>query len=154
NRFPESDLIGLILIVAGGWSLQYEMGPEFNYEPTQTETIAARAAAAGVSPEEYAYDLLMQDDGKGFIYFPILNYQDGNLNLLESMQEADDTVHSLSDEGARCGTICVAPSPTFMLQHGVRVRKANLISLELSVHRQCRDTARLYGLIERGVIAP
>ncbi len=154
NRFPESDLIGLIMIVAGGWTLQYEMGPDFNYEPTQAETIAARAKAAGVKPEEYAYDLLMRDEGRGFIYFPILNYADGNLNFLEALQEADDTVNSLSDGGAHCGTICDAASPTFMLQHWVRDRNGKRITLENAVKRQCRDTARLYGLEDRGVIAP
>jgi len=154
NRFPESDLIGLIMVIAGGWTLQYEMGPGFNYEPTQAETIAARAAAAGVRPEEYAYDLLMRDEGRGFIYFPILNYADGNLHFLEALQEADDTVNSLSDGGAHCGTICDAASPTFMLQHWVRDRKGKRISLEHAVKRQCRDTARLYGLNDRGVIAP
>src|SRR5262245_20572798 len=154
NQFPESDLIGLIMVVAGGWSLQYEMGPDFNYEPTQAETIAARAAAAAVSPVEYAYDLLMQDEGKGFIYFPILNYAEGNLNFLEPLQQADDTVNSLSDGGAHCGTICDAASPTFMLQHWVRDRSGQRISLEHAVKRQCRDTALLYGLADRGVIAP
>ncbi|MGH6949595.1 MAG: N-acyl-D-amino-acid deacylase family protein, partial [Vitreimonas sp.] len=154
NQFPESDLIGLIMIVAGGWSMQYEMGPDFNYEPTQSETIAARAAAAGVSPVEYAYDLLMQDDGRGFTYFPILNYADGNLNFLEALQEADDTVNSLSDGGAHCGTICDAASPTFMLQHWVRDRAGKRIALENAVKRQCRDTALLYGLSDRGLIAP
>ena len=79
------------------------MGPDFNYEPTQADTIATRAAAAGVTGAEYAYDLLMKDEGKGFIYFPILNYRDGNLNFLEDLQEADDTVNSLSDGGAHCG---------------------------------------------------
>jgi N-acyl-D-amino-acid deacylase len=154
NQFPESDLIGLIMIVAGGWTLQYEMGADFNYEPTQSETIAARAAAAGVKPEEYAYDLLMHDDGRGFIYFPILNYADGNLDFLEALQAADDTVNSLSDGGAHCGTICDAASPTFMLQHWVRDRAGARVSLEHAVKRQCRDTARLYGLEDRGVIAP
>lgn len=154
NQFPESDLIGLIMIVAGGWSMQYEMGPDFNYEPTQAETIAARAAAAGVSPVEYAYDLLMQDEGGGFIYFPILNYADGNLNFLEPLQEAPDTVNSLSDGGAHCGTICDAASPTFMLQHWVRDRAGKRITLENAVKRQCRDTALLYGLSDRGLIAP
>jgi N-acyl-D-amino-acid deacylase len=154
NQFPESDLIGLIMIVAGGWSMQYEMGPDFNYEPTQSETIAARAAAAGVSPVEYAYDLLMQDEGRGFIYFPILNYADGNLNFLEALQAAPDTVNSLSDGGAHCGTICDAASPTFMLQHWVRDRAGKRISLEHAVKRQCRDTALLYGLSDRGLIAP
>jgi N-acyl-D-amino-acid deacylase len=154
NQFPQSDLIGLIMIVAGGWSLQYEMGPDFNYEPTADETIAARARAAGVKPEEYAYDLLMRDQGRGFIYFPILNYADGNLNFLEKLQETDDTVNSLSDGGAHCGTICDAASPTFMLQHWVRERDGNRITLENAVKRQCRDTAVLYGLHDRGVIAP
>jgi N-acyl-D-amino-acid deacylase len=154
NQFPESDLIGLIMIVAGGWTLQYEMAPSFNYEPRQNETIAARAAAAGVDPVEYAYDLLMRDDGRGFIYFPILNYTDGNLNFLEALQESDDCVNSLSDGGAHCGTICDAASPTFMLQHWVRDRDGKRITLENAVKRQCRDTALLYGLEDRGVIAP
>jgi N-acyl-D-aspartate/D-glutamate deacylase len=141
------------MVVAGGWTLQYEMGPDFNYEPTRDETIAARAAAAGKSPEEYAYDLLMADDGGGFIYFPILNYADGNLNFLEALQNADDTVNSLSDGGAHCGTICDAASPTFMLQHWVRDRNGQRITLENAVKRQCRDTAMLYGLSDRGLIA-
>jgi len=154
NRFPHSDLIGLIMAIAGGWTLQYEMDDAFNYEPTQNETIAARAAAARMAPEEYAYDLLMQDDGQGLIYFPILNYADGNLNFLEPLLHADDTINSLSDGGAHCGTICDAASPTFMLQHWVRSRKGKRISLEHAVKRQCRDTALLYGLQDRGVIAP
>jgi N-acyl-D-aspartate/D-glutamate deacylase len=152
--FPESDLIGLMMVIAGGWTLQYEMGADFNYEPTQAETIAARAAEAGVSPAEYAYDLLMQDEGRGFIYFPILNYADGNLNFLEELQQAADTVNSLSDGGAHCGTICDAASPTFMLQHWVRDRAGKRISLEHAVKRQARDTALLYGLSDRGLIAP
>lgn len=152
--FPESDLIGLLMVIAGGWTLQFEMGPDFNYEPTADETIAARAAAAGVSPAEYAYDLLMRDEGKGFIYFPILNYADGNLNFLEPLQHADDTVNSLSDGGAHCGTICDAASPTFMLQHWVRDRAGGRVALEHAVKRQSRDTAVLYGLNDRGLIAP
>jgi len=154
NRFPESDVIGLLMIIAGGWSLQFEMGPDFNYEPTQSETIAARAAAAGVSPAEYAYDLLMQNEGTGFVYFPILNYADGNLNFLEDLQMSDDCVNSLSDGGAHCGTICDAASPTFMLQHWVRDRDGKRISLEHAVKRQARDTAVLYGLSDRGLLAP
>lgn len=154
NAFPESDVVDLLRIVAGGWFIQFEMDPDFNYEPTQDQTILARAAAAGVSGAEYAYDLLMRDEGKGFIYFPILNYADGNLDFLEALQMADDTVNSLSDGGAHCGTICDAASPTFMLQHWVRDRKKARISLENAIKRQCRDTALLYHLEDRGLIAP
>lgn len=154
NVWPESDILDFLQIVALGWPVQFEMDPDFNYEPKMDESIAARATAAGVSPDEYAYDLLMKDDGKGFIYFPILNYRDGNLNFLEDLQHADDTVNSLSDGGAHCGTICDAASPTFMLQHWVRDRAGKRIALEHAVKRQCRDTALLYGLEDRGVLAP
>jgi N-acyl-D-amino-acid deacylase len=149
------DIIGLIMVVCGGWNMQYEMDPDFNYEPTAEESILARSTAAGVSGDEYAYDLLCRDDGKGFIYLPILNYADGNLDFLEALQNSDDTVNSLSDGGAHCGTICDAASPTFMLQHWVRDRKrGGKISLENAIKRQCNDTARLYGMHDRGVLAP
>jgi N-acyl-D-amino-acid deacylase len=154
SEIPDSDVADLLRIVANGWFMQFEMDPDFNYEPTQAETIMARAAAKGVSGDEYAYDMLMKDDGKGFIYFPILNYADGNLNFLEALQTADDTVNSLSDGGAHCGTICDAASPTFMLQHWVRDRAGQRISLENAIKRQCRDTAMLYGLEDRGLLAP
>ena len=148
------DIIGLIMVVCGGWGMQFEMDPGFNYEPQVDESIAARAAAAGVSGDEYAYDLLCRDDGKGFIYLPILNYADGNLDFLMDLQQSGDTVNSLSDGGAHCGTICDAASPTFMLQHWVRDRSRGTITLENAIKRQCADTARLYGLEDRGVIAP
>jgi N-acyl-D-aspartate/D-glutamate deacylase len=151
---PVSDIADFLRIVAGGWPVQFEMDDDFNYEPKMDESIMARAAAAGVSPDEYAYDLLMKDDGKGFIYFPILNYRDGNLNFLEDLQISDDCVNSLSDGGAHCGTICDAASPTFMLQHWVRDRDGTRITLENAVKRQCYDTARLYGLNDRGILKP
>ncbi|MFN9376661.1 MAG: amidohydrolase family protein, partial [Novosphingobium sp.] len=154
SQVPE-DIIGISMVVSAGWGMQFEMDPDFDYEPQADASIAARAAAAGVSGDEYAYDLLCRDGGTGFIYLPILNYADGNLDFLEALQQSDDTVNALSDGGAHCGTICDAASPTFMLQHWVRDRKrGGRISLENAVKRQCRDTARLYGLDDRGILAP
>jgi N-acyl-D-aspartate/D-glutamate deacylase len=154
DEIPESDVQALLYAVAMGFNLHYEMGPEFNYEPTQAETIAARAAAAGISPAEYTYDLLTANEGTGFIYFPILNYADGNLDFVEGLLHRDDTVISLSDGGAHCGTICDAASPTFLLQHWVRDRKRGTITIENAIKRQCSDTARLYGLNDRGQLLP
>lgn len=154
SQVPE-DIMGVVMVVSAGWAMQFEMDPGFDYEPTAAESIAARAETAGVTPDEYAYDLLCKDDGKGFIYLPILNYADGNLDFLEALQDSGDTVNALSDGGAHCGTICDAASPTFMLQHWVRDRRrGNRITLEQAVKRQCLDTARLYGLDDRGVLAP
>lgn len=150
----ESDVAPLLELVQSGWFTQYEMGADFNYEPTSAETIQARAEAAGIPPDEYAYDTMLANGGEGFIYFPVLNYADGNLDFLAELQTADDCVNSLSDGGAHCGTICDAASPTFMLQHWVRDRERGRISLPLAIKRQCRETALIYGLEDRGILAP
>lgn len=155
NIYPDSDIIHLLRALAEAWDQLFEMDDDFDYEPPAGASIAARAAARGISPAAYAYDLLTASEGTGFIYFPILNYADGNLDFLEALQARDDCVNSLSDGGAHCGTICDAASPTFMLQHWVRDRpRGRRISLETAVKRQSHDTARLYGLDDRGVIAP
>jgi len=149
------DIMGVAMVISAGWAMEFEMDDDFDYEPAADASIQARAEAKGVTPDEYAYDLLCRNEGTGFIYLPILNYADGNLDFLEALQGSEDCVNSLSDGGAHCGTICDAASPTFMLQHWVRDRKrGGRLGLEAAVKRQCLDTARLYGLDDRGVIAP
>ncbi len=151
--YPDSDIQILAEMMAGAWTMQYELSDGFNYEPTAAESIAGLAAAANQSPEEFAYDLMMRDGGNGFIYFPLLNYADGNLNFLEPILQSDDCINSLSDGGAHCGTICDAASPTFMLQHWVRDRDGFRLSLSEAIKRQCADTAKVYGLDDRGILA-
>ena len=64
----EVDMVPVFMVVTQGWPMQFEMDEDFNYEPQADESIAVRAEAAGKSGAEYAYDLMMEDDGKGFIY--------------------------------------------------------------------------------------
>lgn len=152
---PHPDIAPLLMIVTGGWGMQFPLGDVPNYEPMPEESIAALAAAQGRACQEIAYDMLMADDGNGFIYLPLLNYADGNLDFVRDLLlNRDDIVISLSDGGAHCGTICDAASPTFLLQHWVRDRARGTIPLELAVRRQCRDTALLYGLNDRGLLRP
>jgi N-acyl-D-amino-acid deacylase len=61
----------------------------------------------------------------------------------------------LSDGGAHCGLICDASMPTYMLQHWVRDRtRGERLPLEIAVKRQTTDTARFYGLNDRGALQP
>ncbi len=140
--------------IAGDWSAQFPMPEGFDYEPQTAASIQALASAKGVSSSEFAYNLLMANDGMGFIYFPILNYSDGNLDFVKDLLARDDAVISLSDGGAHCGTICDAASPTYLLQHWVRDRTRGTVALAHAIKRQCRDTALLYGLEDRGLLAP
>jgi N-acyl-D-aspartate/D-glutamate deacylase len=149
-----SDLQLIADLMETAFSMQYEMMPGFNYEPTAEQSIEQRAAATGVTAAEYAYDFMTRDEGAGMIYFPLLNYANGNLDFLEEALDSDDCVNSLSDGGAHCGTICDAAATTFMLQHWVRDREGHRMPLERAIKRQCHDTARLYGFEDRGVLAP
>jgi N-acyl-D-aspartate/D-glutamate deacylase len=61
----------------------------------------------------------------------------------------------LSDAGAHCGAICDGGTPTFMLTHWARDRRRGpTIPLEHVVRRQTQQTAELYGLLDRGLVAP
>src|SRR3546814_1465713 len=46
------DIMGLLMVVAGGWGMQFEMDEDFDYEPGAEASIAARAAGAGVDRSE------------------------------------------------------------------------------------------------------
>ena len=147
-----SDLQLIADLMESAFAMQFEMRPGFNYEPTPDQSIEQCAIRARMAAEEYAYDFMMREGGSGMIYFPLLNYANGNLDFLESALSSDDCVNSLSDGGAHCGTICDAAATTFMLQHWVRDRDHGRLPLEYAIKRQCRDTARLYGLMDRGVL--
>ena len=59
-----------------------------------------------------------------------------------------------SDGGAHCATASDASMPTFMLTHWVRDRPTGRLPLELVVHKMSGATAEVYGMHDRGVIAP
>ena len=153
HDLPETDLKLLLELMISAFQMQYPMADGFDYEPTAKDSIAALAEEAGMSPEAFAYDAMMANEGQGFIYFPLLNYADGNLDFLEPILASDDCVNSLSDGGAHCGTICDAAATTFLLQHWVRDRARGRISIEQAIRRQCSSTAQLYGLNDRGLIS-
>lgn len=153
---PETEMLpeAFRRIVTDGFTIQYEMDEGFNYEPTDEDAIAVRAARAGVTPAEYAYDMLMKDDGTGFIYMPFINYVNGNLDFVKELFEREDTIVSLSDGGAHCGTICDAATPTFLLSHWSRDRSRGTVPIEKIIAKQCRETAVYFGLEDRGLLAP
>ena len=127
---------------------------QLDYEPRAEDSIAALAQTSGQAPDAVVYDMLMENDGRGYIYLPLLNYAEFNFDHIHAMMYDPNTVLSLSDGGAHCGVICDASFPTYMLTHWVRDRQRGpTLSLEKVVSMQTRDTARLYGLNDRGVLA-
>ena len=139
--------------IIAGWDKLYELGDPPNYEPSAEDSIAARAAQAGVPPRQYCYDAMMKNDGKNVIYFPCFGYSAGDLSRQVALLEDDSTVLSLADTGAHCGVLCDASVPTQMLSYFVRDRKrGHRFSVEQAVKMQTFDTARCVGLEDRGTI--
>ena len=134
--------------------MQYAMNDDFNYEPVQRETIAALAAAKGVSGDEFAYDLLMEDDGTRLHLFAAPQLCRRQSGFREGLARP-----------RRCGDLALRRRRP--LRHdlrrgvadlhaaalGARPRARDAFRIELAIKRQCRDTALLYGMADRGLLA-
>jgi N-acyl-D-amino-acid deacylase len=133
----------------------FVLGDPPDYEPGPERSLQGLAAARGVSPLEVAYDEMARDGGQGLLYIPILNYATGDLDHVRDMMLHPQGLLGLADGGAHTGTICDASMPTFMLTHWTRDRsRGDLLPLEYVVKKQTHDTARLYGMSDRGTVEP
>jgi len=133
----------------------FVLGDPPDYEPGPERSLAGLAAARGVSPLEVAYDEMARDGGTGLLYLPILNYATGDLDHVHEMLLHPQGLLGLSDGGAHTGTICDGSMPTFMLTHWTRDRRrGSRFDVEYIVKKQTHDTARLYGMSDRGTVEP
>ncbi len=135
--------------------LVYAMGDGTDYEPTPDMSVAALAAAAGVSTHAMFYDLLNQNGGTAFLMFPTLNYVGENHDVIYEMLTNPVAINGLADGGAHVRMICDASIPTYLLTHWARDRaRGSKISVEEAVRLQTTETAEVLGLSDRGAIAP
>ena len=156
NDHPDLSKLPMAAILAmAGFHMMFPLGDPPDYEPGPEKSLAAIAAREGKQPREIAYDVMMERDGKGLIYLPLLGYADGSLEAIREMMVHPQAVFGLSDGGAHCGLICDASMPTFLLTHWARDRqRGERIPVEQVVAAQTRRTARFYGLEDRGLLAP
>lgn len=132
----------------------FELGDPPNYEPAEETSIGARAKAKGIPIIEEIYDVLLGDEGEGLIYFPIFNYNAGNLDTTGELMRHEAAHLGLGDGGAHVGTICDGAWTTFFLQHWARDRGRQRMGMEQAVKMITADPAAFLGLPTRGRIAP
>jgi N-acyl-D-aspartate/D-glutamate deacylase len=93
----------------------------------------------------------MQD----LVILPLLNFGGGSYDGLHDMLVDPMTVQGLGDGGAHVRIVCDASMTTYLLTHWTRDRtRGPKLTREWAVRRLTRDPAHLYGLHDRGVIAP
>lgn len=133
------------------WNKMYVLPADLSYEPGYADSIAGIAEAAGVTPKETLMDVMAS--GRPILY--LFGKYNGDLNGQIAAIEHPRSVFGLSDGGAHCGVLCDASVPTYMLAYMTRDRtKGDTMALEFVVHKMTQDTALLYGMTDRGVIAP
>ena len=141
-------------LITTRWDRFFVMTDPPDYEPAAEMSVAAIAAREGRTPDEVAYDYLTQAADR-LLFFPIVNYVQGDHEPIRAMLTDPATLLGLSDGGAHCASIVDAGVPTFMLVHWARDRRRGpRLPLELLVKRQTSETADFFGLSDRGRLAP
>jgi N-acyl-D-amino-acid deacylase len=142
-----------LLYLAQAWNWIFPLTDEPDYEPDASTSIAARAAARGVTPMEEAYDRLLDDEGHAMLLVAMANFENNSLDTVGELIRRDDVVLGLGDGGAHYGMICDASYPTFLLAHWARDRKSRRLSIPDAVRMMTSVPAKVAGLADRGRIA-
>ena len=133
----------------------YPVGAPIDWEPTGDETMAAVAAREGRPAQDVVYDFLTEGDGRNMVMSPSTNYFGQNFDDVYAMLHHPTTVWGLGDGGAHCGAAVDASGPTLMLTHWARDRtRGPRIDLPTAVQLMTSEPADLYGLRDRGRLAP
>jgi len=132
----------------------FPLGDPPNYEPPRESAVANVAARSGRPAQDVAYDMLLEDEGRAFLFMPFANYTNFNLDCCGEMIAHPDCVMGLGDGGAHVGIISDGSYPTYLLTHWGRDRDHGRFDLGYLVKRQTSDTARAVGLMDRGIVAP
>lgn len=120
-----------------------------DYTPNPARSLAAIAAARGVSPAAAYIDTLLESEGAALFNFPFGN---PTFEAVEEMITNPLVVLGLADAGAHCTQIMDASQPTWVLTYWMRQR--GIYTLEEAVRRMTSDTAGLFGIADRGVLRP
>ncbi len=135
--------------------LIFPLGEDPDYEQPRSASVAGIAEREGADPWAVMYDLLVGSGGKELFYQPLGGYDAYSLDYYHRILQMPDALFGLSDGGAHCGVIADAGMPSYVLTYWGRDRhRGERLPLEFLVQKISRDTAEVYGLHDRGMLAP
>jgi N-acyl-D-aspartate/D-glutamate deacylase len=155
NVETDPRLAVVMMLLEQGLHKVFPLGEPPDYEPAPDKSVKAVAEREGRDPFELLYDWMLELDGRQLLMLAILSYSEGDLEALREMLEHPNSAFGLGDGGAHCGAICDASMTTFLLSHWARDRtRGPRLPIEWVVKKMTTDTAALYGLDDRGLLAP
>jgi N-acyl-D-aspartate/D-glutamate deacylase len=139
-----------------GFGKMYEhmflLGNPPDYEPPREKSIASIARREGRPAAEVAYDMLLEDEGRSFLYAIFTSYNEFSLEPVRETLEHPNALIGLGDGGAHVGFITDASFPTWLLTHWGRDRSEGRQRVEEVVRRYTSDPADAVGLHDRGIV--
>mmetsp|Transcript_13234 Transcript_13234/g.31093 ORF Transcript_13234/g.31093 Transcript_13234/m.31093 type:complete len:667 (+) Transcript_13234:125-2125(+) len=123
------------------------------YEPeTGKDDIASLGAKEGKSPLEFAYDFMLSG---GVLWKPFAAYEAGNCEPMGHLLHQADIIPGFADAGAHGTVFQDSAAASHLLTHWTRDRtRGPRMALEHAVKKQTKEVAELFGLSDRGVLAP
>src|SRR5437773_9380106 len=107
------------------------------------------AAERGVHPVDLALDLSLASGLATRFRLAVLNTDE---TVVAELLSHPASMLGLSDAGAHASQLCDACAPTELL--GTWVREKRTLSLEAAVHRLTAEPAEVFGITDRGRLAP
>ena len=150
---PDAALLPLTALTRQ-FDVMFELSEPPCYEPAPGTSIADQAAREGRRPDEVAYDLLLENDGKGMLLVAFGNWPNDSLDHMFELFDDPHAVMGLGDGGAHYGLVCDSSYPTFVLTHWARDRAGRKLSIGQAVRAMTAQPAAILGFDDRGVIAP
>ena len=141
------------LLTRLGWQRMFRFADPLNYTPPKDQSVLAVAERDGRTPQDVAYDWLIEDGGRNFLFATIVNYANYDLSAVKTMYAEEHVIPGLSDGGAHVAFISDASFPTFLFSYWGRDAKDGRMSIPDLVRRQSKVPAQFAGLSDRGVLA-
>ncbi len=155
STYPVPQLKVVVDMIANGLDKIFRLGNPPDYEPPPEQSVKCQAEANGTDAYALLYDWMLEMEGKQLLMLTLLNYSGLDLEPVRAMLQHPRSAFGLGDGGAHCGAICDASMPTSLLAHWARDRtRGPKLPIEFVVAKMTRDTADLYGLNDRGILAP
>lgn len=141
--------------LARNWEWLFPLDNPPDYAPPKSLSMADQARTKGCTPQEIAYDRLLETEGKGFFLAALGNYENASLESAHTMLAHEHCIPALGDGGAHYGAICDASYSTYLLSEFVSGKNREGLSFDLAhaIHMLSAKTARAVGLNDRGVLA-
>lgn len=140
--------------LARDWNWLFPLDDPPDYAPPREMSMAGQAAAKGCTPQEIAYDRLLETGGKGLFLAALGNYENAKLDSAHEMLSHPYCIPALGDGGAHYGAICDASYSTFLLKQFVAKPNGLRFELPQAVHMLSRKAAQTVGMHDRGLLQP